>query len=199
MPAISLPWIFGFTLNITDSYTPWNLQAQAMNSMCCILLGADKEQSSLTLEPAENGFRAEMPLIQQMVPRPLWLFQCYSQDNATSGADNHRSWVSLTFQSHLKQGRPAQWNAPAWPGLHCLRALIHSHKGKAVSVPHRDAEPSLIFGLRTWPIFKHEKIFQSNGEGVRKWRQDSSYHPANMSGLGVLPLTVTGPVFHPKS
>lgn len=121
-----------------------------------------------------------------------------------TGQYNFRGWqLQIMIFSHISEpsekGRPAQWNAPAWPGLYCLRALIRSHKGKAVSVPHRDAEPSLIFGLRTWPIFKHGKIFQSNREGVRKWRQDSSYHPANMSGLGVLPLTVTGPVFHPKS
>lgn len=36
-----------------------------MNSVCCILLGADKEQSSLTRKSAENGFCAEMPLISK--------------------------------------------------------------------------------------------------------------------------------------
>lgn len=89
--------------NLMDFYTPWNLQAQAMNSMGYVLLGTDKEQSSLMLKPAENVFHAEVPLIQQMVPCPLWLFQCYLQDNTTSGADNYRSWFSPTFQSHLKK------------------------------------------------------------------------------------------------
>lgn len=126
-----------------------------------------------------------------------------------TGQYNFGSWqLQIMIFSHISEtsekGRTAQLNAQAWPGTYCLRALIHSNKGEAVSMPHKDAEPSLIFGLRIWPIFNHEKIFHSDGAGVRKWRQDSSYHPANMSGLkrrllGVLPLTVKGPVFHPKS
>lgn len=105
-----------------------------------------------------------------------------------AGQSDLGSWqLQIMIFSHISEtsekGHTAQQKAQVWPGTYCLRAPIHSNKGEAVSMPHKDAEPSLIFGLRTWPIFKDEKIFHSNGAGVRKWRQDSSYRPANMSGL----------------
>lgn len=126
-----------------------------------------------------------------------------------TGQYNSGSWqLQITILSHISEASEKR----TYCTIKCTSLAWNVLSESPDSQQQRRSSLNATWGcwakLNLWSEnlarFQTRKIFHSDGAGVRKWRQDSSYHPANTSGLkhrllGELPLTVTGPRFHPKS